>query len=156
MVRQETSLTNTAEGSQGTCSTKVLVTVFFFDIFRGTSSTWRSLLVSLAAIACLKLVTSISFFRIIPVTMPKFSKNFLTMIALSQLMGRFCDLMRIWWSLGKVVEAHVDVDQAALHLRHDVVNALGDVLVVEEEQATCPLVIDEVEVDALDAQAGDA
>ena len=101
MVRQETSLTNTAEGSQGTCSTKVLVTVFFFDIFRGTSSTWRSLPVSLAAIACLKLMTSISFFRIIPVTMPKFSKNFLTMIALSQLMGRFCDLMRIWWSPGK-------------------------------------------------------
>ena len=56
----------------------------------------------------------------------------------------------------QVVDANVDVDQAALHLRHDVVNALGDVLVVEEEQATCPLVCDEVEVDALDAQAGDA
>ena len=56
----------------------------------------------------------------------------------------------------QVFEAHVEVDQAALHLHHHVVNALGDVLVVEEEQATCPLVIDEVEVDALDAQAGDA
>ena len=44
----------------------------------------------------------------------------------------------------QVVHVHVGVDQAALHLRHDVLNALGDVLVVEEEQATCPLVCDEV------------
>ena len=31
MLRQETSLANTAEGSQGTCSTKVLVKVFFLQ-----------------------------------------------------------------------------------------------------------------------------
>ena len=63
--------------------------------------TWRSLPVSLAAMAFLKLITSMCFFLMIPVTWPKLSKNFLTMMAASQLMGRHCDSMRIWWSLGK-------------------------------------------------------
>ena len=88
MVRQETSLTNTAAESQGTCISDVHQ-LPFLDFTSAMlvvlNLTWRSLPVSLAAMAFLKLITNICFFLMIPVTSPKLSKNFLTMMSFSQL-----------------------------------------------------------------------
>ena len=84
--------------------------------------TWRCL----AAIAFL--ITSICFFLTIPVTSPKLSTNFLTMMSFSHLV--------VAREGGQVVKVHVGVDEAALHLHHAVVS-LCVLLVIEEEEAIC-------------------
>ena len=73
MVRQETSLTNTAAESQGTCISDVHQ-LPFLDFTSAMlvvlNLTWRSLPVSLAAMAFLKLITSMCFFQAITVMSP--------------------------------------------------------------------------------------
>ena len=56
----------------------------------------------------------------------------------------------------QVVHVHVGVDQAALHLDNSVVDALGGIFVVEEQEASCLVGAAEVDVEDLDAQLGDA
>ena len=57
---------------------------------------------------------------------------------------------------GQVVDVHLGVDEAALHLHHAVVSLLCVLLVIEEEEATCLVVVDEVDVKHLDAQVREA
>ena len=57
---------------------------------------------------------------------------------------------------GQVVDVHVGVDEAALHLHHAVVCLLYVLLVVEEEEASCLVGVDEVGVKDLDAEGREA
>ena len=52
---------------------------------------------------------------------------------------------------GQVVDVHVGVDEAALHLHHAVVSLLGVLLVIEVEEASCLVGVDEVDVKDVDA-----
>ena len=51
---------------------------------------------------------------------------------------------------------HMDVDEAALHLYHTVVSLLCILLVIEEEEASCLVGINEVDVKNPDVEAGEA
>ena len=57
---------------------------------------------------------------------------------------------------GQIVEVHVGVDEAALHLHHAVVSLLCILLVVEEEEASCLVGVDETDVKDLDGEAREA
>ena len=56
----------------------------------------------------------------------------------------------------QVVDVHMDVDEAALHLHHTVVSLLCILLVIEEEEASCLVGVDEVDVKDLNAGAREA
>ena len=68
--------------SKGTC-----IPIFFINFLHFHFASDDGVELDLAAIAFL--ITSICFFLTIHVTSPKLSKNFFTMMAFSQLMGRF-------------------------------------------------------------------
>ena len=55
----------------------------------------------------------------------------------------------------QVVDVHMDVDEAALHLHHTVVSLLCILLVIVEEEASCLVGVDEVDVKNVDADAGE-
>ena len=80
----------------------------------------------------------------IPVTSPKLSKNFLVEDLVVARKG------------GHVVDVHVGVDEAALHLHHAVVSLLCILLVVEGEEASCLVGVDEVDVKDTDVEVVEA
>jgi hypothetical protein len=56
----------------------------------------------------------------------------------------------------QVVDVHMDVDEAALHLHHTVVSLLCIILVIEEQEASCLVGVDEVDVQNHDGEVGEA
>ena len=56
----------------------------------------------------------------------------------------------------QVVDVHVGVDEAALHLHHAVVSLLCVLLVIEEEEASCLVGVDETDVKDLNGEAREA
>ena len=57
---------------------------------------------------------------------------------------------------GQVVDVLMDVDEAALHLHHIVVSLLCILLVIEEEEASCLVGVEEVDVQNHDGEFGEA
>ena len=57
---------------------------------------------------------------------------------------------------GQVVDVHVGVDEAALHLHHTVVSLLCVLFVIEEEEASCLVGVDETDVKDLNGEAREA
>ena len=55
----------------------------------------------------------------------------------------------------QVVDVHMDVDEAALHLHHTVVSLLCILHVIEEE-ASCLVGVGEVDVQSHDGEVGEA
>ena len=56
----------------------------------------------------------------------------------------------------QVVDVHMDVDEAALHLHHTVVSLLCIILVIEEQEASSLVGVDEVDVQNHDGEVGEA
>ena len=56
----------------------------------------------------------------------------------------------------QVVDVHMDLDEAALHLHQTVVSLLSVLLFKEGEEASCLVGVDEVDVKDLDAEAREA
>ena len=78
------------------------------------------------------------------------------MIAFSQL--RHDKDLVIADQLGKrwqVVDVHMGVDEAALHLHHVVVSLLCILLVIEEEEVSCLVGVDEVDVQNIVGEVGE-
>ena len=55
----------------------------------------------------------------------------------------------------QVVDVHMDVDEAALQLHHTVGSLLCILLVIEEEEASCLVRVDEVDVQKHDGEVGE-
>ena len=55
----------------------------------------------------------------------------------------------------QVVDVHMDVDEAALHLHQTVVSLLCILLAIEEEEASCLVGVDDVDVQNHDGEVGE-
>ena len=56
----------------------------------------------------------------------------------------------------QVVDVHIDIDEAALHLHHTVVSLLCILLAIKEEEASCLVEVDEVDTQNHDGEVGEA
>ena len=56
----------------------------------------------------------------------------------------------------QVVDVHMDVDEAALHLYHTVVSLLCILLAIEVEEASCLVGVGEIDVQSHDGEVGEA